>query len=59
MRYKVWIEVEAIDEDADHYERCGEPIDVGVLNTEEEALCFQAELETLAWTIPINEELTQ
>lgn len=29
MIYKIWVQIEEIDEDDDHYENVTEPIDVG------------------------------
>lgn len=48
MKYKVWVEVEEVDHEADHYEKCGEPIDIAIFDTEIEASEFQDLLERLA-----------
>ncbi len=42
MKYKVWIEIE--ENNDDHYTDVGEPIDVGVFDTQEEAEDFQSRL---------------
>ena len=33
MIYKVWIQVEEIDEEADHYQNVSEPVELGVFRT--------------------------
>ena len=37
MQYKLWLEIEEIDEGADHYEDVGVPESLGEFDTEEEA----------------------
>ena len=37
MIYKVWIQIEEIDESKDHYLNVGEPIEAGKFDTEAEA----------------------
>jgi len=37
MIYKVWIQIEEIDESKDHYLNIGEPIEAGKFDTEAEA----------------------
>lgn len=46
MIYKVWIHVEEIDEDHDHYEDVREPYPVGEFNSLEEAEELADQLET-------------
>lgn len=48
MIYKVWVEVEEIDDNSDHYERCGDTVAVAIFKTEVEALNFQDLLERLS-----------
>ncbi len=45
MTYKVWIQVEQVDEEQDHYEDIGEPYEAGCFKTETQARKFiEAEL---------------
>jgi len=37
MVYKVWVQIEEIDEEANHYENVTEPVDVGRYDNLEEA----------------------
>ena len=37
MKYKVWVHIEEIDEEADHYEDVARPIGVGEFETIEDA----------------------
>ena len=43
--YKVWVEIEEIDREEDYYEKYGEPLDVAVFETPEEAEAFVEKLE--------------
>lgn len=36
-KFKVWIHIEEIDEENDLYRDCGEPVEIDVCETEEEA----------------------
>ena len=45
-KYKVWLQIEEIDDDADHYEDVGEPMPLMDFNTIEDAEKF---LKTLHW----------
>jgi len=49
MKYKVWIHVEEIDEDNDHYEECLDhtPFSIFVSESKDEALEFASNLETV------------
>ena len=49
MIYKVWIHVEEIDEQADHYEDITEPVDIGgEFNTRAEAEVFAETIADMA-----------
>ena len=37
IKYKVWVHIEEIDEDLDHYEDVGMPVSEGEYNTLDEA----------------------
>jgi hypothetical protein len=43
--YKVWLEIEEIDHEEDHYEDVGEAIDLAVFGTLEEAEAFAQTVE--------------
>ncbi len=36
-KFKIWVEIEEVDEAADHYEHVGEPAELGQYDTLEEA----------------------
>ncbi len=45
MIYKVWVQIEEIDESKDHYLNVGEPIEAGKFDTEAEAVnCIENKL---------------
>ncbi|MDR3715925.1 MAG: hypothetical protein P4L51_24195 [Puia sp.] len=43
-KYKIWIEIEEMDEDDDYYSDIGEPVSCGLFDTLEEAVAFQNEI---------------
>lgn len=43
-KYKVWIEIEQIDEDEDIYENIGEPQDIATFDSFEEAEAYVSEV---------------
>lgn len=45
MKYKVWVQIEEVDHDSDHYENVTEPEDVAVFDTQDEAEAFVASLQ--------------
>lgn len=52
--YKVWIEIEEIDEEADRYENV-EGFDIGEFSKFEEALRFAGELSTVPMWLETDE----
>lgn len=46
MIYKVWVQIEEIDETQDHYENISEPVDIKRFDTQAEAEAFVKGLET-------------
>ena len=47
--YKIWIDVEEIDEDADSYESCECPQSLREFRTEKEAVAFCIDLVDRHW----------
>lgn len=50
MYYKVWIQIEQIDDDNDTYENVEEPLEIGVYDTLEEAIEIQTAIHKQHWT---------
>ena len=44
--YRVWVEIEKIDEENDSYENVSEPVPLGDFDTLEEAEVFQQTIES-------------
>ena len=52
--YRVWVEIEKIDEENDCYENMGEPVPIASFDTLEEAEMFQQTLYEESLSRPIG-----